>query len=143
MDDQPAAAAPPAVTIAPGHGTVVVLNNDLIFGSRILSGLGGAGYRVVLEKTWERFESALRTGEPVPVLGIIDMNPVRDWDKIGGFARDDSRRTPLLGFGPHVDIAGRRAAKAAGLERIVSNGEFHRGMVEIVRRYALPVARRT
>jgi hypothetical protein len=48
--------------------------------------------------------------------------------------------TPLLGFGPHVDVDGRRAAKAAGLTRIVSNGEFHRDLVALVARYAHPPA---
>lgn len=127
-DDQ---APPPA-------GTVVVLNNDLMFGSRIVNGLRAAGFGVVVEAKWEGFEAAVRSRAPRPVLGIIDMNPARDWERIGTLARDASVPTPLLGFGPHVDIEGRRAAKAAGLDRIVSNGEFHRGMVDIVRRYALP-----
>ncbi|MDF3015147.1 MAG: hypothetical protein K0R44_372, partial [Thermomicrobiales bacterium] len=42
---------------------------------------------------------------------------------------------PTLAFGPHVDIEGRRAAKAAGVTRIVSNGQFHTDTVGLIERY--------
>jgi hypothetical protein len=42
---------------------------------------------------------------------------------------------PTLGFGSHVDIETRRAAKSAGVTRIVSNSEFHRDMPALISRY--------
>ena len=42
---------------------------------------------------------------------------------------------PTLAFGPHVDVEGRRAAKAAGVTRIVSNGQFHSDMAGLIERY--------
>ena len=47
-------------------------------------------------------------------------------------------RTPILAFGSHLDVEGRRAAKAAGVTRVLSNGDFHRDMVALVERYARP-----
>lgn len=121
-------------------GTVVVLNVDLMFGVRIGNGLRGLGYRVVFARDGRGFSELVRERSPAPVLGVIDMNAGIDWSVIGELATDRDVTTPLLAFGPHVDIDGRRAAKAAGVDRIVSNGEFHRSMVELVGRYALPPA---
>ncbi|HEX5500673.1 MAG TPA: hypothetical protein VFX03_15660, partial [Thermomicrobiales bacterium] len=70
-------------------------------------------------------------------LGVIDMNGPVDWDEIAALAAM-ADRPPLLGFGPHVEVAGRRAAKAAGVDRIVANGEFHRDAAALIRRYARP-----
>ncbi len=121
-------------------GTVVVLNIDLMFGVRIGNGLRGLGYDVTFAKDARRFAEVVRETRPAPVLGLIDMNAGIAWETIAELANDLAVATPLLAFGPHVDVAGRRAAKAAGVDRIVSNGEFHRSMVELVRRYALPTA---
>jgi hypothetical protein len=43
---------------------------------------------------------------------------------------------PVLVFGSHFDVDGRRAAKAAGVARVLTNGDFHKDMVGFVRRYA-------
>lgn len=123
-----------------GQGVVVVLNRDLLFGVRIGNTLRSLGYVVRFGRSTDAFVDLLRSSEPAAVLGIIDMNSGVDWDRVRSWVADPTAETPLLAFGPHVDAAGRRAAKAAGVDRLVSNGEFHRGMVALVRRYARPVA---
>jgi hypothetical protein len=50
-------------------------------------------------------------------------------------SRADGGHTPTLAFGPHVDIENRRAAKAAGVGRIVSNGQFHSDTAGLIERY--------
>jgi hypothetical protein len=42
---------------------------------------------------------------------------------------------PVLGFGSHTDVETRRAAKAAGVHRIVSNGQFNADMAGYVQKY--------
>jgi short subunit dehydrogenase-like uncharacterized protein len=84
----------------------------------------------------EALADRLRAAEPAPVLGILDLSAVGDWDLVRELTADPSVETPLLLFGAHKDVEGLRAAKAAGVDRVVSNGEFHRNMVELVRRYA-------
>ncbi len=117
-------------------GLLVVLNRDLFFGVRIGNTLRALGYDVVFVQTTDAFVARLRGPEPV-ALGIIDMSAGVAWDRIRS-ARDAGLATPLLAFGSHLDVEGRRAAKAAGVTRIVSNGDFHRDMVHLVRRYAAP-----
>lgn len=121
------------------RGTLVVLNRDLFFGVKIGNGLRGLGYTVEFVKTDQALAERLRESPPA-ALAIIDMGVSPDWHLIGDLTADPELSTPFLGFGSHLDVEGRRRAKAAGVNRIVSNGDFHRDMVKLVERYALPPA---
>lgn len=117
-------------------GTIIVLNRDLMFGIRIANQLRAAGYTVSFARETSEFVSRVRTAGPDAVLGVVDMNTPVEWTLIQDLVLDTVNATPLLGFGPHLDVQGRRAAKAAGVARIVTNGEFHHDTVGYVQRYA-------
>jgi hypothetical protein len=119
-------------------GVVVVLNRDLMFGMRIRQALQSLGYESRFAGETGGFVDLLRDVGPAAVLGVIDMNGAVDWALIRAGKDDGTIPTPLLGFGPHVDIEGRRAAKGAGVDRLVSNGDFHRDTTGLLRRYARP-----
>jgi hypothetical protein len=114
----------------------VVLNRDLLFGSRIRSALKSLGLEARFVATSEQFVGALH-GQPSSVaIGIVDMNGAIAWDVIReALSGPNGDGVPTLGFGPHVDTESRRAAKAAGLTRIVSNGQFHSDTVGLIERY--------
>jgi CheY-like chemotaxis protein len=97
------------------RGTVVVLSNDLFFGMRIRTVLRQLGYTVTIAKDVDAFQSMLEIVERTPVLGLIDFNQPRDWGAL----------LPAIG-----------AAKAAGVARVVSNGEFTRSLPSLVEKYA-------
>jgi hypothetical protein len=114
----------------------VVLNRDLLFGSRIRNALGQLGLESRFVATAEQFVDAMSEEPRLVAIGIIDMNGAITWDVIreAQSSRDDER-APTLAFGPHVDVEGRRAARAAGVTRIVSNGQFHSDMAGLIERY--------
>ncbi len=124
--------------VAAALGTIGVLNRDLMFGVRIGNGLRSLGYAVRFASDTAGFVDLVRATVPPPILGIVDMNAGVDWDLVRALVDDPGVTIPILAFGPHLDVANRRAAKAAGVDRLVTNGEFHRDMVGLVRRYALP-----
>jgi FixJ family two-component response regulator len=114
---------------------VVVLNRDLMFGSRIRSAMATLGLQAVVKGDTGAFlETARELGDRA-VLAIIDMNGKVDWEAIATALREDETLPPVLGFGSHTDVETRRAAKAAGVDRIVSNGQFHADMAGYVQRY--------
>ena len=128
LDSSPdAAAATPPV--------IVVLNRDLFFGVRIGNALCDAGFVVTFCPATSAFTAAVRAADPPASLGLIDLGAAPDWADIAALTRDVPA-TPILVFGPHKDVDGFRAAKAAGITRIVSNGDFHRDMLGLVQRYA-------
>src|SRR3954469_18006141 len=99
----------------------VVLNRDLLFGSRIRSALKSLGLDARFVTTTEQFVGALRDRPDMVGIGIIDMNSAVSWNVIHELlSRQSGDRVPTLAFGPHVDAESRRAAKAAGVTRIVS-----------------------
>jgi hypothetical protein len=114
----------------------VVLNRDLLFGSRIRSVLTGLGLEGRFVATADQFVGELSEEPGSVAIGVIDMNSAISWDVIrDALSRADGSLAPTLAFGPHVDIEGRRAAKAAGVTRIVSNGQFHSDMSVLIERY--------
>ncbi len=124
--------------VRPGAGdapVVVVLNRDLMFGSRIRSSLATLGLQVVVKGDTAAFLETARALGARAVIAIIDMNGHVDWEAISSALRDDDTLPPVLGFGSHTDVETRRAAKAAGVDRIVSNGQFHADMTGYVQRY--------
>ena len=120
----------------PSPKLAVVLNRDLLFGSRIRSALSNSGLTAQFVANAEQFARALAEDRDSIAIGIIDMNGPVAWDVIGKLlGHADPAMPPTLAFGPHVDIENRRAAKAAGVTRIVSNGQFHEDMVGLIERY--------
>lgn len=113
--------------------TIIALIGDLMFASRIVGTLETAGVHVrIVSDGAELVASAQKT----PPDGII-INfgaPFLDWEgAIRAIRAEPSlHTTPVLAFGPHVDTAGRAAAKAAGATRIVTNGAFMNGMPKII-----------
>ena len=135
MDAQ--TATPPDAQPA-DRGQVLVLNRDLFFGLRIVNTLRALGYAVALVPTTPAFVERLRASDPPAVLGIVDLGAGPDWDALRPLLTSEPDATPILAFGPHKDVAAMRAAKTAGVARLVSNGEFHRDLVGLVERYARP-----
>ena len=120
-----------------GKPTVaVVLNRDLLFGSRIRSALTSLGLEARFVSTAEQFVDALRQEPESVAIGIVDMNGAVNWDVIREeLSVTNGAGVPTLAFGPHIDVKGRRAAKASGVTRIVSNGQFHADMAGLIDRY--------
>jgi hypothetical protein len=112
---------------------IVALNRDLFFGVRLKQLGASLGYAVEIVPDAARFLNLLR-GEGV-ALGIIDINASPDWALISADPLPGSR-PPILAFGPHMDVEGMRSAKAAGVTRVVSNGQFHRDPAGLIARYA-------
>jgi DNA-binding response OmpR family regulator len=112
---------------------VVALVDDLMFASRIAGTLGAQGYDVVIAGTVDAVQHAARVRMADGIL-VSFASPLLDWrGAIQAFRTDTTLRdVPLLAFGPHVDMEARAAAKAAGADRVVTNGAFFARMVAIV-----------
>jgi len=112
---------------------IVALNRDLFFGVRLRQLGATLGYAVELASDAARFLDMIHADGVA--LGIIDINAGPDWSLIASDPRA-AARPPILAFGPHLDVDGLRAAKEAGITRVVSNGQFHRDPAALIARYA-------
>ena len=97
---------------------VALLCPDLLFGSRIESGLASAGHAV------SRVKAADEAGDSA--LLVVDL----------GEGVPDPPGAPVksLGFYSHVDVDTRRRAEAAGYDKVVPRSRMAREMIPIVER---------
>jgi hypothetical protein len=126
--DDPRSSTPQERTLA------LVLNRDLLFGSRIRSALSALGMQGKFVKDSKQFNAELVSNSTDVAIAVIDMNGPIDWESLRK-GLGATAVPPTLAFGPHVDVEGRRAAKMAGIDRIVSNGQFDREMMPLIERY--------
>lgn len=112
------------------HGRVVTLTRDVFFGMRVRTILRHLGLDLVLATTEDDVVTAV--SEEVTDLVLVDFNGPVAWKSLQPVL---SGETPVLAFGSHTDVDGFRAAKAAGVDRVVSNGEFSRRLPELLEQY--------
>jgi hypothetical protein len=117
---------------------LIALNRDVFFGVRLRNLAKELGFDLHLAANPEAVGRALRDRHLTTALVIIDMNVLDqevDWDALAGIL-GEYPAVPSLGFGSHTDVETRRAAKKAGLSRIVANSEFHKDAAALIQRYA-------
>jgi hypothetical protein len=119
---------------SPEPTLALVLNRDLLFGSRIRSALAAIGMQGEFVNNGNQFSAALTSHPQDYAVAIVDMNGPVEWGTLGEFL-GGADSPPTLAFGPHVDVEGRRAAKQAGVDRIVSNGQFASETISLIERY--------
>jgi hypothetical protein len=119
---------------AHNRGIVLILIKDLFFSVAVRNAVRSLGFDSQLVKSPDVFADSLSAVDPC--LCIVDLHTVDDevdWDSIREAV---DRAVPVIVFGPHRDVDGMRAAKAAGVTRVISNGQFHAEMGAIIERYA-------
>lgn len=109
-------------------GSVSALSRDVFFGMRIRTVLKNLGYEMKLCKT----EQELVEATPGSIIALVDFNIPVDWDALESVLGGD---VPILAFGAHTNVDGFRAAKGAGVTRVVSNGEFSRRLPALLTQY--------
>lgn len=109
-------------------GIVAALSRDVFFGMRIRTVLKQLGYEMKLCKT----EDELVIAAPEAVTALVDFNMPVDWEALSPIL---GKSTPVVAFGSHTNVDGFRAAKSAGVTRVVSNGEFSRKLPTLLTQY--------
>ena len=110
--------------------TIVVLTRDLFFGMRVRTAVKQLGYSLTITKGEARTIDAL--AQQTPVLVLVDFNQPVDWTALASLG---TAGVPVIAFGSHTDVDGFRAAKAAGIDRVVSNGAFSRTLPDLIAKY--------
>lgn len=111
-------------------GTIVALSRDLFFGMRMRTIIRQLDYDIQLVN--DEASLMARIEATSPTLVFVDFNKPVDWDTLAPLIASE---TPVVGFCSHTNVEGFRAAKAAGVDRTVSNGQFSRMMPELIEKY--------
>jgi CheY-like chemotaxis protein len=100
--------------------TIVLIVDDLMFLPRLEDNLRRIGYQPTAVTNETELSRALFNA---PVLIIVDLFSRNfDWEAMVRFVKGPGKKAvhvPVLGFGPHVDLALRARALAAGCSAVV------------------------
>jgi DNA-binding NtrC family response regulator len=99
---------------------VVVLADDLIWGSRLTSLVNSAGARARHVKSMEELDREIAATDAV----MVDLT-ARNYDPIAAIERSRSLEREVICVGPHEDLDLRRRAIAAGAVRVLTYNKVH------------------
>jgi CheY-like chemotaxis protein len=109
---------------------------DLMAASRLAASARALGWTVTFAETREQFERALRDERPALVLiGLAALQlPLAE---LVATVRADpaAARTPVIAFGPHLDLELRQRALAAGCTAMVGNSRVATDLAGLLRQY--------
>ncbi len=109
------------MTVSSVAPTVVVLADDLIWGTRLTAQLGAAGAAPVHVRGSAEFEAALGDAR----FAVVDLT-ARGYDGIAEIQRAVSSGARTLAVGQHDDRESRDRALAAGAEAVVAYAKLFR-----------------
>jgi hypothetical protein len=117
-------------------GVVLVLEDDLLFSSRVEAGLRANAYQPRFVTRVDELGEALKAA-PVLVLANIGSRTV-PWTRLVELIKD--RRPvpnpPVVGYGPHVDLEQRERAVGAGCDAVVGRSAIAGNLGSLLDRYA-------
>ncbi len=109
---------------APPNAVGLLLSDDLIFTSRVAGTARGLGLAVKPARSAEALKELARQETPSCVLLDLD-NPDLDVPGLIGWLKETCVPAPrVVAYGPHVDAARLRAARAAGCDLVLPRSKF-------------------
>lgn len=116
--------------------TIILIVDDLLFLPRLETGLRHLGYTPLTATNETELSRALFTA---PVLVIIDLfSQSFNWERLTRFVKGPGKKAvhvPVLGFGPHVDLALREQALVAGCNAVVGRGAIASQLSHLVEKH--------
>ena len=115
------------------RGVIIAVIKDVFFGITVRNTIKRLNFEPQMIKTAQSLMDTVAVYDPS--LVIVDLQVIEDesaWNYITAIREQD---VPVLVFGPHKDVEGLRAAKQAGVSRVVANSQFHREMPVLIERY--------
>ncbi|HEX9036336.1 MAG TPA: hypothetical protein VF808_05035 [Ktedonobacterales bacterium] len=99
----------------------ILLENDVFFAVKIVDTLNRDGYNVQVARSLQVFRDLLPGGAFRVALVNLAARGI-DWQAGIAAARDAG--IPVIAYGPHVDLDGQTAARAAGATRVIANSRI-------------------
>lgn len=106
---------------------------DLMFRSKVDTTLRHMGVDAHALAAADDPRAALDTLAPAAIIVDLALGDER-WRAIVAAAREGTPPVPVLAFGPHIDHAAQRAARAAGCTLVVANSRLARELPALVER---------
>lgn len=105
----------------------VLLSGDLLFASRVKSAVEAAGKSLYLGGQLPEGDLSAVT------MVILDLSTRSGLTgRLPTIVADRCPNARTLAYGPHVQVAKLKAAREAGFDRVLTNGQFDAGLGQLV-----------
>jgi DNA-binding NarL/FixJ family response regulator len=111
-------------------GVIVMLVQDLMFGSRIREAARATGAEVRTARTLDALREAAAL-HPSAVIVDLDKPPL-DPGEVAAVVRAEAPEAKLVGFFSHVETATGRAAREQGYTQVLPRSAFVKELPQIV-----------
>jgi hypothetical protein len=120
------ASQPAAEPTTETAGSVVMLSGDLMFASRVKSAAEHAGLTFRIGGSLPEDENdAIR-------FVVLDLSTRSGLTSaIAGQCSERCAQAKLIAYGPHVHVDRLKAARAAGIETVLTNGQFDAALPQL------------
>lgn len=116
--------------------SIILLVDDLLFSSKLERLARQAGYA----PHFAADEAALaKLMVKAPGLVLVDLHGLAHWERLVRFLKGPGKKNdhvPVLGFGPHGDLALRKRATAAGCTAVVGRSAIVGNLSGLIKKHA-------
>lgn len=112
---------------------LTILTTDLLFASRFHAVAREAAVETQTALTAEQAAAAAATGQLQALFLDLEL-PSLDLPEL--LVRMRAHGVPVVAYGPHVQHGKLDAARQAGCQRVLSRGEFDRGLPQLLAEYS-------
>lgn len=113
---------------------VLMLTQDLVFSSRVSGSATAAGTPLRVVRSGEEL---LRDAEAQADLGLVILDLTTPGCDVAGILEHLRQRQPppkVVAYAPHVVRGALEQARAAGCDQVLTRGQFHRGIDQLLSR---------
>ena len=114
--------------------TALFLTEDLMFASRVGAQANELNISIETVSSVAQLDESLACQ---PTLFVIDLAAVAtdQLEATVATVRDRAPNATIIAFGPHVWEAKLQAAQQAGCDQVLSRGQLHKEMTELLQQY--------
>ena len=112
----------------------LLYSTDLMFSSRVTATAKNRGVEVRVVTTADRL---LLDQDPEIRLVMIDLFrlPASEWSRVVSSLKEMESPPHVVAYGPHVDEEVLTAAREAGCDEVLTRGQFHQTMGDLMSRW--------
>ena len=114
--------------------TALFLTEDMMFASRVGAQANSLNIPIETVSSVAQLDESLSCQ---PTLFVVDLAavPTDQLEATVETVRDRAPSATIIAFGPHVWEAKLQAAKQAGCDQVLSRGQFHKEMSDLLQQY--------
>ncbi len=107
---------------------VVMLSGDLLFASKVKAAAESCGWKVYLGSNLPAPDAHELVGADIKLV-VLDLSSRSGLtDRIVHRCSEQCPQAKIVAFGSHVHVDRLQAARKAGIEHVLTNGQFDAGM---------------